>query len=153
LLLLGAVRGQGEHVQGLQSGARMVITTLPLLLFVFVVSGMVQILVPSGFVSRWVGPASGMRGILIGAVAGGFTPGGPYVSLPLATVVVNSGAGIGTVVSFLTAWSLWAVARLPMEVGILGWRITLIRLVVTFPLPLLAGAVAHALFGEREMAT
>jgi hypothetical protein len=48
-------------------------------------------------------------------------------------------------VSFLTAWSLWAFARLPMEVGILGMRLTVIRLAAVLVFPPLAGGIALAL--------
>ncbi|MHC4789260.1 MAG: permease [Planctomycetota bacterium] len=124
----------------------MTLQVLPLLLFAFVAAGMVQVLVPPETVSTWVGGESGIRGVLIGATAGGLVPGGPYVSLPLAAGFLRAGAGVGTVVAFLTGWSLWAVARLPMEVGILGWRLTLVRLACTFLFPPIAGLVAQAFF-------
>jgi uncharacterized membrane protein YraQ (UPF0718 family) len=123
--------------------------TLPLLLLAFLVAGLVQALIPRELLARWIGESSGLRGILIGTVAGGLMPGGPYVNLPVAAVLVRAGAGVGTMVAFLTGWSLWAVARLPMEVGILGWRLTLARLACTFFFPPIAGLIAHALFGEK----
>ncbi|GAJ08644.1 unnamed protein product, partial [marine sediment metagenome] len=73
--------------------------------------------------------------------------GGPYVSLPFATGLLRSGASVGTIVAFLTGWSLWAVSRLPMEVGILGWRFTLIRIASTFFFPPIAGFIAQ-MFSE-----
>ncbi len=42
----------------------------------------------------------------------------------------------------------WAVSRLPLEVGILGWRLTLIRLASTFFFPPIAGWIAQTLFGK-----
>jgi uncharacterized membrane protein YraQ (UPF0718 family) len=69
------------------------------------------------------------------------------VSLPIAAGLVRAGAGMGTIVAFLTGWSLWAVGRLPMEIGILGWRVTVARLACTFVFPPLAGLLAQALFG------
>jgi len=50
-------------------------------------------------------------------------------------------------VAFLTSWSLIAIPRLPMEVGILGWRVALIRLACTFFFAPIAGLIAQALFG------
>ena len=148
LVLVGYVRGQGEHIHGLRAAAVMTLQVLPLLLFAFVAAGMVQHLLPSELVSRWVGAESGLRGIVIGTLAGALTPGGPYVSLPIVAGLLKTGAGIGTMVAFLTAWSLWAVSRLPMEVGILGWKFTLIRLACTFFFPPIAGWLAHILFGK-----
>jgi len=80
-------------------------------------------------------------------VAGGLAPGGPYISLPIAAGFLSSGAGIGTMVAFLTGWSLWGINRLPMEVGIMGWKFTLIRMACTFFFPPIAGWIAQMLFG------
>lgn len=150
LIAVGAARGQGEHIAGLRIAAKMLLQIVPLLLCAFVVAGMIQILIPRHLLAQWVGAESGLRGILIGTVAGGFAPGGPYVSLPLAAGLLRSGAGVGTMVAFLTGWSLWAIGRLPMEVGILGWRFTLIRLACTFFFPPIAGWIAHAIFRSAQ---
>ncbi|UCD38820.1 MAG: permease [Fidelibacterota bacterium] len=148
LLVVGYFRGQEEHLTGLQSAWTMILQILPLLVFAFIVAGMVQTLLPRDLISKWVGVESGLRGLFVGTLAGALAPGGPYVSLPIAAGLLRSGAGIGTMVAFLTGWSLWAVSRLPMEVGILGWRLTLIRLASTFFFPPIAGWIAQTLFGE-----
>jgi len=129
-------RGDGSHLQGLHHALRLALQVLPLLVFAFLLAGMVQVLIPRETISRWVGAESSWRGILLGCIAGGLAPGGPYVSLPLAMALLRAGASVGTMVAFLTAWSLWAVSRLPMEIGILGWQFTLIRLACTFSFPL-----------------
>lgn len=146
LIFAGYVRGEGEHVQGTKAALNMIIEILPLLIFAFIVAGMVEALLPRELLSQWIGEESGMRGILIGTVAGGLTPGGPYVSLPLVAGFLRTGASVGTMVAFLTGWSLWAVSRLPMEVGILGWKFVIARLATTFFFPPIAGFLAQTLF-------
>lgn len=146
LFLLGYLRGQGEHVAGLTSALQMTIEVLPLLVFAFIVAGMVQVMLPKEMLSRWIGVESGWRGIFMGAIAGGLSPGGPYVSLPLVAALLRAGASVGTMVAFLTGWSLWAMSRLPMEVGIVGWKFTLIRLASTFFFPPIAGFIAQIFF-------
>ena len=145
LLGIGIQRGQGEHLVGLRSAWGTTVQILPLLLFAFIIAGMVQVLLPRELLSKWVGTESGFRGILIGTLAGGVSPGGPYVSLPVVAALLKSGASVGTMIAFLTGWSLWAVARLPMEVGILGWKFTLIRLGATFFFPPVAGFIAQGI--------
>ena len=150
LLTIGYVRGQGQHLVGLKSAFDMIIEILPLLVFAFIMAGMVQVLLPRELISKWVGAESGMRGILIGTISGGFSPGGPYISLPIVAGLLRAGAGIGTMVAFLTGWSLWAVSRLPMEIGILGWKFAGIRIACTFFFPPIAGLVAQSLFGRFQ---
>ena len=151
LIAIAYFKGQGQHITGLQSAAKMTIQILPLIIFAFIIAGMIQSLMPQQLVSKWIGTESGIRGILIGTVAGGFSPGGPYVSLPIAVGLLKSGAGVGTMVAYLTGWSLWAIARIPMDVGILGWKLTVIRLVCTFFFPPIAGLIAHAIFSNVKL--
>jgi len=146
LLVIGYQKGGGEHILGLKSGGVLLIQILPLLIFAFIIAGMIPVLVPTEVISTWIGEGSGVRGILIGTVVGGFMPGGPYVCLPIAAGLLRVGASVGTMVAFVTAWSLWAVSRLPLDIAILGWQFTLIRLACTFFFPPIAGLIANALF-------
>ncbi len=146
LLYVGYSRGEGQHLLGLQSGGRMLVQIVPLLMFAFIVAGMIQVLIPHEAIAKWVGGESGWRGIMIGSFAGALTPGGPYVSMPLVAGLARGGAGTATLVAYLTGWSVWAVARLPMEIGIIGPRFTLIRLCSSLVLPPLAGWIAMVLF-------
>ena len=139
-------KGGGGHIIGLKSSWNMIIQILPLMFFAFTIAGMVQVLIPREVISSWVGVESGLRGLLIGSVMGGLAPGGPYVSMPIAAGLLRTGASVGTMVAFLTAWSLWAFARLPLEVGIMGWKFTLVRLVCTFIFPPIAGFIANRFF-------
>lgn len=146
LFLIGYMRGEGQHAKGFHAAWKMTVEILPLLIFAFIVAGMVQTLLPRDLLSKWVGEESGMRGIIIGTVAGGLTPGGPYVSLPLVGGLLRAGASVGTMVAYITGWSLWAMARLPMEIGILGWKFVLVRLATTFFFPPIAGFLAQTFF-------
>jgi uncharacterized membrane protein YraQ (UPF0718 family) len=150
LLIIGYSKGEGQHIAGLKSAMKMTVDILPMLVFAFIMAGMIQTLLPQELLSKWIGEESGIRGILIGTVAGGITPGGPYVSLPLAAGFLRAGAGIGTMVAFLTAWSLWAVSRLPMEIGVMGWKFTIVRLACTFFFPPIAGFLAQMFFSGSK---
>ena len=146
LFAIALQKGDGAHIQGLQVTKDLLIQVIPLLILAFIVAGMVQVLLPHETLAGWVGTESGIRGIMIGTLAGAVTPGGPYVTLPIAAGLWQAGAGIGTMVAFVTSWSLWAVMRLPMEVGIMGWEFTLVRLACTFFFPPISGLLANRFF-------
>lgn len=145
MLLIALAFRKGQHLNGMQVALNMTLEILPLLIFAFIIAGMVQVLLPKELLSRWIGTESGLRGIIIGTIAGACAPGGPYVSLPIAAGLLRSGASIGTMVAFLTGWSLWAFSRLPMEIGIMGWKFTFIRLISVCIFPPLAGLFAQLL--------
>ena len=151
LLYIGYHRGGGEHIVGLKSAGYLLLQILPLLIFAFIIGGMIQILIPQEIITKWVGTESGFRGLLIGSAIGGFMPGGPYVSMPIVAGLLRTGAGIGTMVALITAWSLLAVGRMPMEIGIMGWKFTMIRLACVFFFPPIAGLIANKLFSGIEV--
>jgi len=52
-------------------------------------------------------------------------------------------------VAFITAKNLWSISRLPLEFALLGPRLTIARVIVTFILPPLLGFLAEGLFGTH----
>jgi uncharacterized membrane protein YraQ (UPF0718 family) len=146
LLFLGYYKGQGQHIAGIKTAVNMTIQILPLLVFALLVAGMIQVLIPQDLIARWVGAESGWRGIMLGSLAGGLTPGGPFICFPLAAGIMKAGASMGTVVAFITGWAIWSLARIPMEVGILGWQFCLIRIASTLIFPPLAGMIAQMIY-------
>jgi len=150
-ILLACQKGEGIHIVGLKAASNMLLQVAPLLIFAFIVAGIIPLLIPQEAISRWVGTGSGLRGVLIGTAVGGFLPGGPFVSLPMAAGLLRVGAGVGTMVALLTGWSLLAFSRLPLEIGIMGWKFTLIRLACTFFFPPIAGLIANKLFSGVDL--
>ena len=63
LLIIGYSKGEGQHIIGLKSALKMTISILPLLIFAFIMAGMIQTLLPQELLSRWIGEESGIRGI------------------------------------------------------------------------------------------
>ena len=146
LTVISYNKGGGEHIVGLKIAGSTLIQILPLLMFAFVIAGMVQILIPQEMISRWVGAESGFKGILIGTLMGTITPGGPFISLPIAAGLLRAGASIGTLVAFMTSWALLAFPALPLQIGLMGWKFTLIRFVCTLFFPPIAGLIASRFF-------
>ena len=151
LFVLAYRQGDVAHWSGLKSAGVMMLQILPLLIFAFIVAAMIQLLVPSQLISRWIGAESGWRGLMIGAALGGIVPGGPYAALPIAAGLVRTGAGLATCVAFLAGWALWSIPRLPMEFGVLGWKLTMARYAATFVFPPIAGLIAHVLFRNVKL--
>ena len=121
---------------------------LPLLVFCFLIAGFVEVLLPRALVERWLSDDAGWRGIAVAWLAGALTPGGGPVGLPLAAGLMRNGAGVGVMVTYLTSLALLSFVRLPMEYGMLGGRMTLIRVGASILLPPLAGALAQVFVGR-----
>ena len=147
LLAIAFWRARDLPLTGLLTAWRTLWRNLPILLLGFVIAGLVQVIVPQEVITRLLGAQSGIKGVLVACVAGGLMPGSPYAVFPLAGALHQSGAGLGAVVSFISAWSLWSVARLPVEVAVIDPQVALIRYGITFIVPPIAGIVANLFSG------
>lgn len=147
LTVVAYLRGRDIALAGFTRAGNLLWTNLPLLLLSFAVAGLAQVLVPQDLVARWLGREAGWRGVLLGCVAGGLVPGSPYALFPIVGALHKSGAGLGAVVGFLTAWALWSVTRLPLEAALVGPRVMAVRFLCTVAFPPLAGLLAHMVAG------
>ena len=152
LALAGVAFYQGGPemlLEGLVGGIETLISVIPLLVAAFIIAGLAQVLITQDMVNRWLGSASGWRGILLGCLGGALLPGGPYVYYPIAAVLLKAGASLGVLVAFVTGKNLWSVTRIPLEIALLGPHLTLVRIAVTLAMPPLLGFLAEALFGKQ----
>jgi uncharacterized membrane protein YraQ (UPF0718 family) len=145
LLAIAFWRGRDLPLAGLLAAGRTLWRNLPLLLLGFVVAGLAQVLIPKDLIAHWLGTKAGAKGVLIGCVAGGLVPGSPYATFPLVAALYQAGASLGAVVGFVSAWALWSVSRLPLEMALIDPKPALVRYGITFVVPPIAGLLAEAI--------
>ena len=122
-------------------------TVARMLILGMLLASMTQVILPEDVVTRWMGEESGFTGILIAAAVGAVVPGGPYVVIPLAGSIFLSGAGVGTVAAFLTAWNTIPLTRTVMwELPFLGGAFSASRMLVNLPFPLVAGVLTPPVY-------
>ncbi len=110
-------------------------------------AAMTQIILPEEIITRWMGEESGFTGILIGTAVGAVVPGGPYVVIPLTGSLFLSGAGVGAVAAFLTAWNTIPATRTLMwELPFLGGAFSSSRMLVNLPFPIVAGLLTPPVY-------
>jgi uncharacterized membrane protein YraQ (UPF0718 family) len=143
LLIVAFWREPDLPLAGLQTAGQTLWRNLPLLLLSFVIAGVAQVLIPRDLITNWLGAEAGVRGVLIGSLVGGIVPGAPYAVFPIVGALYKGGASLGAVVSFVSAWSLWSVSRLPVEMALIDPRAALVRYGITFIVPPIAGIIAH----------
>lgn len=141
LAVLALARGGAPlALAGIHEGAMLLLSVAPQLLLGFLLAGLVTVLVPSDVIARVIGEESGLTGVLIATAAGVVTPGGPFLQFPLVAALARSGAGVGPMAAYLTAWSLLGVNRaLIWEIPILGVPFTSARWILSAVVPILVG--------------
>ncbi len=143
LALLAAMHGRILLNEGLREGSIEFIRLLPRIGVGVVGSGFIADVLPNALVADWLGPDSGMTGVLIATIGGALTPGGPVVGFSIGAAALKSGAGAPQVIAYSTAWALYAVHRLvTWEVPMMPAHIVWLRAAVSLPLPFIAAAAA-----------
>lgn len=141
--------GRDAVVVGVLTGTGTLLDVLPKLLLGILLAGFVQVLLPRELVTRWFGPDSGLRGILLATAAGILNVGGPMTSFPLVVALARAGADYGVLIAFLTAWSLLGLQRIVIwEMSLLSGEFVLLRVLSCLALPILAGLIGRHLFGR-----
>ena len=117
---------------------------LPKMLAGCLIGGFVILLLPREVVVRWVGAESGLLGILVATAIGIILPGGPFTIYPIAGAFLAIGADAGAAIAFVTSWTLLGVNRaLIWELPFFGVDFVTWRVVLSIPLPILAGLMAR----------
>ena len=145
LLIYLLIKDNSLAIAGVKNAGMTLWNNLVILLVGFLLAGLIQVIIPKDLIANWLGNKAGFRAVLIGCVAGGLIPGSPYAAFPIAAGFYNAGAGLGAMVGYITAWSLWSVTRLPVEIAIIDPKLALIRYGITFVVPPIAGSVAYLL--------
>jgi uncharacterized membrane protein YraQ (UPF0718 family) len=131
----------------LQATGRLVGSVWIELMLGFVLAGLVDVLVPSAVLVKWLGAERGTQGILVGWAAGLILPGGPYVLFPIMANLFEKGVAAGALITLITAKTLVSPIRmLTYEAPLMGWPITLARFLPGLLVPPVLGVLGQWLF-------
>lgn len=126
--------------RGLTAAGVLILEIIPRMVAAFTLAGLIQAVVPQDVIVGWMGHGSGLKGILIGMSLGTVTPGGPMTHFPIVASLFKVGVGVGPLVSYLTAWSLFGMQRIIMwEIPFLGAKLVAVRIAVSLFFPFFAG--------------
>ena len=137
---------------GINATGSLILEITPRMIAAFLLAGLIQAIVPQEVIVRWMGHGTGLKGILIGMSLGGVTPGGPMTHFPVIATFYKMGVGIGPLVAYLTAWSLFGLQRIIMwEIPFLGAKVVAIRCAVSFLFPLFAGWLCELIWDRLHV--
>ncbi len=148
LALTAAIRSKALFREGAYEGGRDFVVLIPRVLIGVIGSGYIAAVMPQDVITTWIGPGSGVLGIVIAALCGALTPGGAVVGFAVGAAALKGGAGAPQVIAYTTAWSLYTIQRLfNWEIHMMAPRVVWLRAAVSIPLPILAG-IAAMLIGK-----
>ncbi|MEM8730244.1 MAG: permease [Pseudomonadota bacterium] len=125
-------------------GLLFVAALLPKILCGVFVASALPVLLPREKVAGWIGPDSGLKGLIYAAIAGAIIPGGPMMTFPLAAGMLLAGADLAAAITCITAWSLFGLNRtLIWELSFLHADLVALRVLIALPMPILVGLLVR----------
>ncbi len=139
LILISALKDRAKTQKAfriaLQSGKNM----LPILLLVIVFIGILLGWIPNAWIQKYLGQSSGFWGVLGAGLIGSVVMMQSFIAYPLASSLLNSGASLSVIATFLTTLTMIGTASLPLQVQQLGKPITIYRNLFSFIFAIIIG--------------
>lgn len=140
-LALSLLADVNKTWSGIKKGMRMFLKLLPVLLSTLALVSIMLYLVPDETLIKYMGEDSGVMGwmtaALIGSVA--LIPG--FIAYPLCGILVDSGVALSVIAVFITTLMMTGFLTLPIEARFFGWKVSIIRNVVSLIGALLIGLI------------
>ena len=120
--------------------------TAPRVLIALLGAGFFAELLPGDQVRQWLGEDAGIAGVLLGVALGTLTPGGAFVSFAITAAALKTGATPIVAIAYVTSWTLFSTTRIfAYELSFMGRRATLVRILVSLPVPFVLASLAYVL--------
>jgi len=117
---------------------------------VMVMLGLFEVWVPKNIVVRYIGKASGAKGIFLSLIFGALPTGPLYIAFPMAAALIKKGAKISNIVIFLSAWACIKIPQEMVELQFLGLHFMLSRLILTVVFVVIMGLLIEMIIKWRH---
>jgi len=118
---------------------------------ILILLGLLDAWVPKKIVERMLGKDSGVSGIGVAVLAGTAAAGPLYIAFPVAASLLKKGARISNVAIFLCSWAAIKIPMLMFETKFLGFRFSMLRLILTIPSAILIGVIMEKTITRKEI--
>ena len=98
---------------------------------IFLLTVVIDALVPKEMIMRGFGENSGIKGNLLALLLGSISAGPIYAAFPISKTLLGKGANISNIVIILSTWAVVKVPMLFNEVKFLGINFMIVRWILT----------------------
>lgn len=127
LLTVSFFANRSKTKQAVKSAFHSVVDSLPLFLCILIIMGTLLSILDNDLISQLIGRDSGVGGMAIAAVIGSVALMPSIVAFPMASSLLDAGAGYGQITMFLSTVMMVGVLTLPAEIKSLRLSTTIKR--------------------------
>jgi len=116
----------------------------------FILIGLFEVWVKRETIEKHLGEESGIRGYIWAVLLAGTTVGGLYLAFPIAYSLYSKGAKLSVIFTYVGAAAICRVPMAIFEASFLGIKFTVIRLLVSIPLVIVASILLGDYLKKRN---
>lgn len=120
-----------KAIQSWKNSFYYLIEMLQVLPVIFLLTVVIEALVPKEMITKGFGENSGIKGNLFSLLLGSISAGPIYAAFPISKLMLKKGASITNIVIILSSWAVIKIPMLANEVKFLGIKFMGIRWVLT----------------------
>ena len=124
---------------------------LQVLPVIFLLTVVIEALVPKEVIMRGFGEKSGFKGNLLALLLGSISAGPIYAAFPISKTLLGKGASISNIVIILSTWAVIKVPMLANEAKFLGVNFMVIRWVLTVIAILAMAYITGSLVKKKDL--
>ena len=140
------IRDKKKGLQAVKIGLQTIFEMLPLIMVIIGSLGILSSFITPEQISNYLGDRSGLKGFLFISIISSFLQIPGIIAFPIAQVLRQSGAAIGTVAVFASASTMSSIITLPIEMKYLGKKLPFIRIGLTYVICVLVGFATGLIF-------
>jgi uncharacterized membrane protein YraQ (UPF0718 family) len=118
---------------------------------IFLLTVVIEALVPKEWIIKHFGEKSGLLGNLLSLVLGSISAGPIYAAFPISKMLMTKGASVANIVIILSSWAVIKVPMLANEAKFLGVTFMSIRWVLTVAAILIMAWLMGKMISKKEM--
>ena len=116
----------------------------------FILIGLFDVWISKEKVQKHIGNSSGIKGVLLVMLLA-FVQAGPlYAAFPVAYILKKKGTSSVNIFIYLSSYTMAKVPMLTFEIGFLGFKFSMLRLVLSIPIFILIGIFMGKYFDKHK---
>ncbi len=149
LLLLGlsSFKSKNKTRLALKKAWRMFWAVLPQFIAILLLVGLLLAILRPETIQRAIGSESGFLGLLVSALIGTVTMVPVLIAFPLASRLMENGAGVAQTAAFIATLTTVGIVTLPLETRYLGKKVAILRNLLFFLFALGTASVMGVVLG------
>lgn len=118
---------------------------------IMILLGLMDVWIPRELLMKYMGENSGALGVILSILMGSLAAGPMYAAFPFTIILMKKGVKFRNIIIFMNSWCVTKISTLLFEISELGFKFTIVRLLVDIPGVILMGYLVSYFINSNDL--